>query len=145
MSDLGRFLLAQDGTYPAALAELRAGAKRGYWMWFVFPQIAGLGRSPAARHFAIRDLDEARAYLAHDLLGARLHETTAATVEWAGKRTLTGIFGQLDAIKFVSCMTLFEAAANTSALPFANALDALAQGGRDSHTLALLALDDGSC
>ena len=102
MSDLGRFLLAQDGTYAAALGELRDGAKRSHWMWFVFPQIAGLGHSPTARHFAIRDLEEARAYLTHEVLGARLHEATSATAEWAGKRSLLEIFGPVDSLKFVS-------------------------------------------
>lgn len=143
MSDLGRFLLVQDRTYPAVLSELHAGAKQSHWMWFVFPQIAGLGRSPTARHFAIRDLDEARAYLAHEVLGPRLRKATAATLAWAGKRTLTGIFGPIDAIKFVSCMTLFEAAAGAGdAAVFGDALDALAGGVRDRHTLALIGAAD---
>ena len=139
MNDLGRFLLAQDGIYPAALAELHDGAKRGHWMWFVFPQIAGLGRSPTARQFAIRDLDEARAYLTNRVLGARLREATTATAAWAGKRTLREIFGPVDVLKFVSCMTLFEIAAGIDGpADFTLALDALAQGARDRHTLALM-------
>lgn len=142
MDGLGRFVAAQNGSYPAALGELRAGAKRSHWMWFVFPQIAGLGSSPAARHFAIRDLAEARAYLAHEQLGPRLSEATAAVAGWAGKRTLNDIFGPIDALKYVSCMTLFEVAAAPAATePFASALDALAEGTRDRHTLAFLALE----
>ena len=140
MNDLGRFVAAQAGTYAAALVELRGGAKRTHWMWFVFPQIAGLGHSPTARHFAIRDIGEARAFLAHDVLGARLREATRVTTAWAGRQTLSEIFGPVDALKFVSCMTLFEAAAGTAGPPdFALALAALADGVRDRHTLALIA------
>ena len=140
MNDLGRFVAAQEGTYAAALAELHGGAKRTHWMWFVFPQIAGLGHSPTARHFAIRDIGEARAFLAHDVLGARLREATRVTTAWAGRQTLSEIFGPVDALKFVSCMTLFEAAAGTGGPPdFAIALAALADGVRDRHTLALIA------
>ena len=139
MSDLGRFLLAQDGTYAAALGELRAGAKRSHWMWFVFPQLEGLGRSPTARHFAIRDLAEAHAYLKHGELGPRLREATAATAAWAGRRTLAEIFGPVDALKFVSCMTLFEVAAGRKGqADFALALNAFAGGVRDRHTLTLI-------
>ena len=144
MSDLGRFLLAQHGTYATALAELREGAKRSHWMWFVFPQLAGLGRSPTARHFAIRDLAEAHAYLKHGELGPRLREATAATAAWAGRRTLREIFGPVDSLKFVSSMTLFQHAAGADgAGDFGRALDALAQGERDRHTLALIAAEDG--
>ena len=143
MNDLGRFVMAQAGTYAAALAELRGGAKRTHWMWFVFPQIAGLGHSPTARHFAIRDLEEARAYLTHEVLGARLREATSATAAWAGRRTLPEIFGPVDAVKFASSMTLFEAAAGSAGPPdFATALDALADGVRDRHTLALIAAEE---
>ena len=144
MSDLGRFLLAQDGTYAEALGELRDGAKRSHWMWFVFPQIAGLGHSPTARHFAIRDLEEARSYLTDEVLGARLREATSATAAWTGRRTLREIFGPVDSLKFVSCMTLFEFATGADgAGDFGRALDALAQGERDRHTLALIAAEDG--
>lgn len=140
MEDLRRFMLAQEGAYATALAELRDGAKRTHWMWFVFPQIAGLGRSPAARRFAMRDIGEARAFLAHELLGARLREATGVTAAWAERRTLQEIFGPLDALKFVSCMTLFEAAAGTGGPPdYAAALDTLAGGVRDRHTLAQIA------
>ena len=109
MTSLERFVLAQGGIYPHALSELRNGLKTSHWMWFVFPQIAGLGRSPTARRFAIRDLGEAHAYLGHDVLGPRLGKATAAVIAWGGRRTLSEIFGTVDAVKFVSCMTLFEA------------------------------------
>jgi uncharacterized protein (DUF1810 family) len=140
MPGLERFIEAQRGVYGQALQELRRGFKTSHWMWFVFPQIAGLGRSATARHFGIRDLDEARAYLAHDVLGSRLHEATAAVTAWAGRRTLEQIFGAIDAIKFVSSMTLFEAAADPAgAVDFARALDSLARRARDRHTLDLIA------
>src|SRR5215210_1535477 len=127
MPGLERFVEAQRGVYPQALEELRQGSKTSHWMWFVFPQIAGLGRSATARHYAIRDLGKARAYLAHDLLGPRLREATDVVSGWAGRRTLEAIFGGIDAVKFVSCMTLFEAAAGaagaTGPAEFTRALD----------------------
>jgi uncharacterized protein (DUF1810 family) len=110
--DLARFVTAQDagGTYRQAVAELRRGRKASHWMWFVFPQIAGLGQSPASRRFAIGSLAEARAYLAHPELGQRLVEC-AAILAGTGGRTAEQIFGGLDAMKLQSCMTLFAAAA----------------------------------
>ena len=138
---LQRFLDAQQDVYPAALAELRAGTKRSHWMWFVFPQLAGLGRSATARHFAIRDLAEARAYLAEPTLRARLVEASRAVGEWAGKRSLEAIFGEIDALKFVSSLTLFEQVASAADRGvFAGALDGLAAGRRDAGTLGLLGL-----
>ena len=138
---LQRFLDAQQDVYPAALAELRAGTKRSHWMWFVFPQLAGLGRSATARRFAIRDLAEARAYLAEPTLRARLVEASRAVGEWAGKRSLEAIFGEVDALKFVSSLTLFEQAAGAAdRRVFARALDGLAAGRRDAGTLGLLGL-----
>ena len=109
---LERFVAAQDqgGTYAAALAELRAGRKRSHWMWFVFPQIAGLGRSPTAVSYAISSLSEARAYLDHPLLGPRLLECTRALLELPA-RSASEIFGKIDAIKLRSSMTLFAHAA----------------------------------
>ncbi len=99
MSDpLDRFTDAQRDSYPQALAELRAGAKRSHWMWFIFPQITGLGQSPTARHFAIRDLAEARAYLDHPLLGARLRESAEALLPHRGN-DIGRILGSIDAIK----------------------------------------------
>jgi uncharacterized protein (DUF1810 family) len=110
--DLGRFVAAQDaaGTYERAVAELRAGRKLSHWMWFIFPQIAGLGRSPVAQQYAISSLDEARAYLRHPVLGPRLAECAAVLTETAG-RSAEQIFGGLDALKLRSSMTLFLRAA----------------------------------
>ena len=110
--DLQRFVTAQDAghTYDRATAELRAGRKASHWMWFVFPQITGLGSSPAARKYAIASLPQARAYLAHPVLGARLPEC-AAIVCGLQDRTAEQIFGDLDAQKLRSCVTLFRHAA----------------------------------
>ena len=109
--DLQRFVTAQDagGTYQRALAELRAGYKSGHWMWFVFPQIAGLGQSPTSRRYAISSLAEARAYLRHPLLGPRLLECAAILAGTAG-RTAEQILGGIDATKLRSSMTLFRLA-----------------------------------
>ena len=109
--DLERFVRAQDehGPYTQVLAELRAGHKTSHWMWFVFPQIAGLGRSPMAHAYAITDLAEARAYLAHPVLGPRLVEC-AETVAGHRDKTAEQIFGSVDAMKLRSSMTLFAVA-----------------------------------
>lgn len=133
---LDRFVDAQRDSYAAALAELKAGTKRSHWMWFVFPQIAGLGRSETARFYAIRDMAEARAYLAHPLLGPRLVEATEALLTHAD-RSAESILGPIDAMKLASSMTLFEAAAGdrTRALPFACCLDAFFAGRRYAATL----------
>jgi uncharacterized protein (DUF1810 family) len=136
--DLARFVRAQEGVYAQALAELAAGRKRSHWMWFVFPQIAGLGRSPTAQRYAIRSLDEARAYLEHPLLGARLRECTR-TVNGLEGRTAHEIFGSPDDLKFRSSMTLFAAAADAAdAADFALALERYYSGERDAATLKLL-------
>jgi uncharacterized protein (DUF1810 family) len=108
--DLRRFLEAQDRVLSRVRAELQAGHKRSHWMWFVFPQLAGLGTSASASAYAISSLDEARAYLAHELLGARLRECTQLVNEVQG-RTIEQIFGYPDYLKFRSCMTLFAHAA----------------------------------
>lgn len=135
--DLGRFVQAQEGgVYEGALAELRAGAKRGHWIWFVFPQLRGLGRSAMADHYGISGMDEARAYLAHPLLGDRLRECVAAVLRHAGERTAEQMLGAVDAAKLRSCLTLFEAAGGGE--PFAQALAALFRGERDPATLVLV-------
>ncbi|GAA2879858.1 hypothetical protein Acy02nite_26560 [Actinoplanes cyaneus] len=110
MSDLDRFVSAQDGVFERALAELAAGSKRSHWMWFVFPQVAGLGSSPTAQTYAIRDLAEARDYLAHPVLGPRLVEC-ARTLLGVEGRTAAQIFGYPDDLKLRSSMTLFAEAA----------------------------------
>ena len=130
---LERFVVAQTDVYPHALAELRAGHKASHWMWFVFPQIAGLGTSPTARFYAIRDLAEARAYLAHPLLGPRLKDAAEAMLEWADERDAGTILGAIDAAKLRSSMTLFEAA--SGAPVFGHVLDAFFGGARDPATL----------
>ncbi len=133
--DLDRFVAAQGGIYPQALAELRRGAKTSHWMWFVFPQIAGLGRSATAQAYAIGSAAEARAYLAHPLLGARLVEATAAVT--AAKGSAEAILGGIDAVKLRSSMTLFAHVAEDPA-PFRAALDRFFAGADDPATLALL-------
>ncbi len=131
---LRRFVAAQDGggTYDRAVAELRAGRKTSHWMWFVFPQIAGLGHSPAARMYAISSLAEARAYLAHPVLGARLIECAAILTGLAG-RTAEQIFGYTDALKLRSSITLFMYAAPGEPL-FGQVLDQYFGGQPDSAT-----------
>ena len=109
MADLARFHDAQGPVYDTALAELRRGAKRSHWMWFVFPQLRSLGRSPTARHFGIADLDEARAYLADPVLGPRLTEAATALLAHRGTPP-EAILGPVDAMKLRSSATLFEAA-----------------------------------
>ncbi len=133
--DLDRFVTAQAGVYPQALAELRGGHKRSHWMWFVFPQIAGLGHSAMAQAYAIRDADEARAYLAHPVLGARLIEATAAVVAAPG--SAEAILGGIDAVKLRSSMTLFAAVADDPT-PFRAALDRFHNGAADETTIRLL-------
>jgi uncharacterized protein (DUF1810 family) len=134
--DLQRFIDAQAGVFDDALSELRAGAKRSHWMWFVFPQIAGLGQSPMSRRYAIRSLDEARAYLAHPLLGPRLRESIEAVLPWAGKRDAATIFGSIDAMKLRSSLTLFAEAAPAEPL-FTEALRAFFDSP-DRETFRLL-------
>jgi uncharacterized protein (DUF1810 family) len=133
--DLGRFEEAQDGVYGQALGELRAGKKRSHWMWFVFPQIAGLGSSPMAQTYAIGSLEEARAYLAHPVLGQRLVECVQATNAVTG-RSAGDIFGYPDQLKFHSSVTLFLlAAAGDAKAPFQRALDTYFGGKGDGVTL----------
>ena len=136
--DLQRFVDAQDrgGTYERALAELRDGRKTSHWMWFVFPQIAGLGSSPMAQRYAIASLDEARAYLAHPVLGARLRESASALTGLA-TRSPEEVLGGIDAIKLRSSMTLFARAAPDEPL-FGEVLDKYFGGVADDTTDARL-------
>lgn len=135
---LERFVEAQRLKYVQALAGLRAGTKRSHWMWFIFPQIAGLGRSPTAQAYAIADVDEARDYLAHSLLAPRLIVCTDAMLGWAGRKSAEAILGPVDALKFRSSMTLFETASAEGEERFGQALDAFYTGERDSATLERL-------
>jgi uncharacterized protein (DUF1810 family) len=134
--DLDRFVAAHAEIYGQALAELRAGRKQSHWMWFVFPQIAGLGQSPTARFYAIASAAEARSYLAHPLLGARLAESTLAVLAHRGQ-SAEAILGAIDAMKLKSSMTLFDAIAADPA-PFASVLEAFFDAERDPATLMLL-------
>jgi len=135
MSDLERFVRAQDGVYERARAELAAGSKRSHWMWFVFPQLAGLGSSPTAQAYSIRDLAEARAYLAHPVLGPRLAECAATLLTVEG-RTAEQILGYPDDLKLRSSMTLFAEAATDPAV-FRQVLERY-YDGPDARTLQLL-------
>lgn len=136
LADLDRFVQAQTTTYDAALAELRHGRKTSHWMWFVFPQIAGLGLSPTARFYAIADLDEARAYLDHPVLGPRLIEAVEAINALPG-RDAHVVFGSPDEIKLRSSLTLFLAAAPDEPV-FRRALDKYFAGHADPLTAARL-------
>jgi uncharacterized protein (DUF1810 family) len=129
-----RFLDAQSGTMGAALAELDAGRKATHWMWFVFPQIAGLGRSATAQRYALASLDDARAYLGHPVLGERLRTCTRAVLRHAGRSSAHAIFGSPDDLKFRSCMTLFALAAPEEPL-FREALEAFFGGVPDPLTV----------
>jgi uncharacterized protein (DUF1810 family) len=131
--DLSRFVQAQAGVYPTALAELQRGRKTSHWMWFIFPQIAGLGSSPMAQRYAIGDLEEARAYLADPVLGPRLRAAAGAAIG-SSRRSASQVFGYPDDLKFRSSMTLFERADPADTL-FAQALDRLCGGVRDDATL----------
>ena len=138
MSDshsLERFVQAQQAVYATALQELRAGTKRSHWMWFVFPQLKGLGSSPTAVTYAIASLAEARAYLAHPLLGARLRECTACVLALPGG-SAREVFGYPDDLKFRSCMTLFALADPGG--PWRAALERYFAGADDPRTRELL-------
>jgi uncharacterized protein (DUF1810 family) len=134
--DLNRFLSAQEGVYERALAELKGGQKRTHWMWFIFPQIDGLGYSPMAKRYALKSREEARQYLNHPVLGKRLLECTEAVVALRGG-SVSEIFGYPDDLKFMSSMTLFENIAGSGSL-FSFALDRYCHGERDTMTLRLL-------
>ena len=135
--ELERFTRAQAPVIDQVSAELRAGCKRSHWMWFVFPQLAGLGRSAMAQQYAIGSLAEARAYLGHPLLGGRLRECCALTLAVQGRSALE-VFGAPDDVKFRSSLTLFAAAAPGEAL-FQQCLDQYFAGAPDPATLALIA------
>ena len=132
---LARFVDAQAAVYPQVLAELRAGRKRSHWMWFVFPQLTGLGHSAMAQHYAIASLDEARSYLSHPVLGARLCECSALVLG-LDHRSVHDIFGSPDDLKFHSSMTLFDRAEPDAV--FGECLRKYFGGTGDPRTLALL-------
>ncbi|OBK50134.1 DUF1810 domain-containing protein [Mycobacterium sp. 1081908.1] len=134
--DLRRFVSAQSGIYRTAVEELRDGRKRGHWMWFVFPQLRGLGSSPMAARYGITSLEEARAYLQHELLGPRLHECTQLVNE-VQDRSIIDIFGSPDDLKLRSSMTLFAHATDDNH-DFVTLLDNYFYGQEDPLTLARL-------
>jgi len=134
--DLDRFLTAQEDSYDTALDELKAGRKRSHWIWFVFPQLAGLGQSPTSQYYGVRSLDEAAAYLRHPILGGRLHECLKA-LQTLEETSADRIFGELDAMKFRSSLTLFAEADPADPI-IAAALDRWFGGRKDERTLQLL-------
>jgi len=137
--DLERFVTAQDRVYAGVLEELRAGRKSSHWMWFVFPQVAGLGLSETSRRYAISSLEEARAYLAHPVLGPRLVECARVLAELDG-RSAEEIFGPVDSMKLRSSMTLF-ARADPGEILFRGVLDRYFGGASDARTDALLGIE----
>ena len=140
--DLKRFLDAQAGDYDRALAEITAGRKESHWMWYVFPQFAGLGFSETSRRYAIRSVDEARAYLAHPVLGPRLLACAEAALAVRAK-SAHEIFGSPDDLKLKSCATLFAAVSEKGSV-FDHLLDRFFGGGRDDKTLGLLGKTTGA-
>ncbi len=140
--DLARFIDAQEAMIDRVRAELRTGRKASHWMWFVFPQIAGLGRSETARFYAIRTREEAAAYLVHPVLGPRLLECTRL-VNAVKSSTAEQIFGHVDAMKFHSCMTLF-ATVDTRQPDFAEALSKYFSGAPDRATLDRIQICSGA-
>jgi len=134
--DLGRFVSAQEDVYDSALAEIRGGRKRTHWMWFVFPQLRGLGSSPIAKQYAIRTAAEARAYLTHPLLGPRLVECCEALLRVNGG-SANDIFGSPDDLKLRSCATLFASVSEPGSI-FERVLEKFYAGASDKKTEALL-------
>ena len=134
--NLQRFVDAQENVYAEALEELKAGCKHTHWMWFIFPQLAGLGSSPMARQYAVSGMPEARAYLAHPILGRRLIVCVQAMLQHS-QQSPRQILGEIDAVKWRSCLTLFEAV-DPGGRVFDAALDQFYAGQRDAATLRLL-------
>jgi uncharacterized protein (DUF1810 family) len=134
---LSRFVSAQDKVYDRVLAELKSGRKRSHWMWFVFPQIEGLGFSSTTQYYSIKSLEEARQYLEHPLLGKRLRQCAEAILALE-ELSASSIFGYPDDMKLKSSMTLFAAVTEVKSV-FGRVLDKYYQGNRDERTLAILA------
>ena len=134
-SSLERFVQAQELMYLMALDEVRNGRKRGHWVWYIFPQLKGLGMSENSQYYGINGIEEARAYLTHPVLGARLREITAAFLSLEGE-SAEGVFGHLDAMKVCSCMTLFNEVSDDDL--FRKVLDCYYNGVADDRTLEML-------
>jgi uncharacterized protein (DUF1810 family) len=135
---LSRFLRAQEGDYARALSEIRDGRKHSHWMWYIFPQVAGLGASATSERYAIKSLAEAEAYLAHPVLGPRLRECAAAALAVEGRSALE-VFGSPDDLKLRSCATLFACVSPPGSV-FDRLLDKYFRGVRDGRTLDLLGI-----
>jgi len=135
--NLKRFINAQEGAYSQVVVELRSGRKRTHWMWFIFPQISGLGHSEISKRFAIRTLEEAQHYLNHPILGKRLNECTEAVLGLSGK-TVTDMFGYPDDMKFRSSMTLFALASEDKDNLFVEALNEYFNGNCDTKTVKII-------
>ena len=138
LNSLQRFLDAQKNQYYIALREMREGSKRSHWIWFIFPQIQGLGQSPESKRYGISDLDQARAYRSHPVLGARLREITAEVLKHTDSSIRTIMGGGIDVKKFKSSMTLFDAVSPNDI--FAKALETFYGGERDNKTLEMITL-----
>lgn len=136
-TDLNRFLQAQEKDYEIALAEIKAGQKRSHWMWYIFPQIKGLGLSETSKYYALSDLKEAETYLQHPILGARLREITNALLELPQNDPHI-ILGYPDDLKLHSCMTLFAQVETTVNSIFRQVIDKFYNGTFDNHTLKIL-------
>ncbi len=135
--DLERFVKAQEYDYPAALSEIKAGQKRSHWIWYIFPQLKGLGRSNYATYYGIEDIDEAGAYLSHEVLGARLREICGVLLELDSDDPEEVMGGHPDDVKLQSSMTLFAAVSEYGSV-FHKVLDKFFDGKQDKHTLSLL-------
>jgi uncharacterized protein (DUF1810 family) len=140
--DLGRFVQAQESDYARALAEIRAGHKRSHWMWYIFPQYDGLGFSPTSRHYSIKSVAEAQAYLAHPVLGPRLTECAEAALRVEGRSALA-VFGSPDDMKLRSCATLFAHVSPPGSV-FEQLLGKYFASQRDDRTLTLIGAAPGS-
>ena len=139
--DLGRFVRAQEADYERALAEIKSGRKRSHWMWYIFPQLDGLGFSATAKRYSIKSLAEATVYLEHPILGPRLLECAEAVFSVEG-RSAAEIFGSPDDLKLRSCATLFACVSPAGSV-FDRLLDKYYRGERDRQTLQLLGIDTG--
>lgn len=141
-NDLSRFINAQKGVYARALSEINSGHKRSHWMWYIFPQIAGLGMSEMSRLYAIKDAAEAAAYADHEILGTRLTEISRQLLK-LNTNDAVSVFGSIDSMKLQSCMTLFSFVANADPI-FQQVLDKFFNGEKDMKTIQLLNKQNGN-
>lgn len=137
MNNLDRFIEAQENIYDSALEEIKEGKKESHWMWFIFPQLSGLGRTMMANYYGITGIDEAREYLDNEILGSRLREISTALLTLEGNDPVK-VLGSIDALKLCSSMTLFEVASNDEECVFGKVIDKYYGGKRDELTLEIL-------